>query len=152
MHVGTILKCTSALGKFILPEMIDRDLCFIATGTGIAPVRSMLYEIYNNHVPHRNIYLIFGNRWIKDILYRKDFDSLQNDYKEFNFIPVLSRETSESWKGHLGYVHPIYTELFDDNRPAFFYLCGWNVIIKETRDNLKSMGYTKTDIKFELYD
>ena len=152
VKVGTILKCTTAVGKFILPEHIDCDLCFIATGTGIAPLRSMIGEIYSKNIPHKNIYLIFGNRWIKDILYRSDFDSLQSIHPEFKFIPVLSRETPETWNGTIGYVHKVYEEIFKDNRKAYFYLCGWNNMVKEAREILKGKGYTKKELKFEQYD
>src|ERR1041384_3141874 len=38
----SILKCTRPLGKFGLPESIDTDLCFVCTGTGVAPLRSMM--------------------------------------------------------------------------------------------------------------
>ncbi len=150
--VGTKLRCTTALGKFILPETIDVDLCFIGTGTGVAPLRSMILEIFNKNIPHKNIYLIFGNRWIKDILYRSDFDSLQSLHPEFKFIPALSRETPETWNGVIGYVHQVYEEIFADNRNAYFYLCGWSNMVKEARDVLKARGYTKNQVKFELYD
>jgi ferredoxin-NADP reductase len=152
VEVGTKLKCTSALGKFVLPETIDCDLCFVATGTGIAPVRSMIGEIYNKNIPHQDIYVIFGNRFIKDILYRNEFDSLQTQHPEFHFIPVLSRETAETWKGTIGYVHQVYEKIFADNRRAYFYLCGWSAMVKEARDRLKARGYTKNELKFELFD
>ncbi len=150
--IGSKLKCSSPVGKFLLPETIDVDLCFIATGTGIAPLRSMILDIYHSGRPHKNIYLIFGNRWEKNILYRAEFEQLQHLHPEFTFIPVLSRETAETWKGALGYVHSIYMQLFSDNRKAYFYLCGWSAMIKEARLNLKERGYTKQEIKFEVYD
>ncbi len=152
MNVGTHLQCTTALGKFMLPETIESDLCFIATGTGIAPVRSMVLDIYSNQKAHKNIYVVFGNRWIKDILYREEFEALQAEHPEFHFIPVLSRETRANWLGHIGYVHTVYEKLFEDRRAATFLLCGWNAIVKEARDRIKAMGYTKKDMKYELYD
>ncbi len=152
VNVGTKLDCTGPLGKFILPETIDYDLCFIATGTGIAPLRSMILDIYNRNLPHKNIYLIFGNRWVKDILYHADFQELALQHQEFKFIPVLSRETKETWNGYIGYVHQVYLEIFKDNRKAYFYLCGWSNMIKEARMALKEKGYTKNELKFELYD
>jgi len=151
IRINSVVKCTKALGKFGLPEIIDDDLCFICTGTGIAPIRSMTLEIYNRNLPHKNIFLVFGNRWTKDILYRKEMESLEKKYPEFKFIPVLSRENS-GWKGHKGYVHPLYEELFADKRPAQFYICGWPDMIKEARQRIEVMGYEKKRIRFELYD
>ena len=151
LEVGTPVKVSKALGKFLLPEVIDRDLCFIATGTGIAPLRSQLFNIFNKNLPHKNIYMIFGNRWEKDILYKKELEDLQLQKPEFKFIPVLSR-SNEGWKGKNGYVHAVYEELFADNRPANFYICGWSEMLKEARYRLKEMGYDKNYIKFESYD
>lgn len=95
--------------------------------------------------------MIFGNRWEKDILYKKELEDLQLQKPEFKFIPVLSR-SNEGWKGKNGYVHAVYEELFADNRPANFYICGWSEMLKEARYRLKEMGYDKNYIKFESYD
>lgn len=150
-RVGTTVKVSKALGKFFLPEVIDRDLCFISTGTGIAPLRSQLLDIVNTQTPHRNIYMIFGNRWVKDILYRKELEELEISLPSFKFIPVLSRE-NDNWQGRKGYVHEVYEEIFSDKRPAYFYICGWKEMLKEARNRLKLLGYDKEFIKFESYD
>jgi ferredoxin-NADP reductase len=150
--VGTIVPVAGPVGKFVLPEKIEHDLCFLATGTGIAPLRSMLYHIINNNLEHKNIYMVFGNRKQQDILYKDEMESIMQRHPQFKFIPVLSRETPETWSGRHGYVHPVYQELFADKRPASFYLCGWKNMIMEARDKLVAMGYEKQNIKFELYD
>ena len=48
IKIGKSFKIKGPLGKFILPEKIDRDIFFISTGTGIAPFRSMLQYIEKN--------------------------------------------------------------------------------------------------------
>jgi NAD(P)H-flavin reductase len=149
---GTIVPVAGPVGKFVLPENTDRDLCFLATGTGIAPLRSMLFHIINKGLPHRDVYMIFGNRTQKDILYREEMEAVEKEHPWFHFVPVLSRETPDTWSGRHGYVHKVYEELFEDKRPAMFYLCGWKNMIMEARDRLTSMGYGKEHIKFELYD
>lgn len=149
-EVGSIVQMAGPIGKFVLPENIDRDICFVATGTGIAPLRSMCLHILNNHIPHKNIYMVFGNRHEADILYRKEMELLQADFAEFKFIPVLSR--AHNWGGRHGYVHEVYEEIFADKRPAYFYMCGWSAMLKEARERLTNMGYAKDAIKFELYD
>jgi len=147
---GSVLQVTKALGKFGLPDPIEHDLCFICTGTGIAPFRSILHHIYEKHIPHKNIYLVFGNRWKADILYREEFENLAKEHPDFTFIPVLSRETE--WNGRKGYVHSVYEELFADKHPAYFYICGWEEMTKEARTRIAGMGYDKKFIRFEVYD
>lgn len=151
VEIGSAIEVSKPLGKFILQEPIEEDICFIGTGTGIAPLRSMILHIINNNIPYKNIYLIFGNRWEKDILYFKEFKELAENHKNFNFIPVLSRD-NPGWTGKKGYVHEIYQEIFSDKRNASFYMCGWKDMLKDARLNLEKMGYDKKKIRFESYD
>ncbi|HQV99906.1 MAG TPA: FAD-binding oxidoreductase [Bacteroidia bacterium] len=151
IDVGSEIDVSKALGKFTLIEPIEDDICFVCTGTGIAPLRSMLHYILNNNIPHKKIYMIFGNRWEKDIIYRKEMEDLAKVNPSFEYIPVLSRD-SEGWTGRKGYVHPIYEEIFSDKRPATFYMCGWRDMLHEARQRLEAMGYDRKKIKFESYD
>lgn len=148
---GSNVKVSKVLGKFVLPDPIETDICFICTGTGIAPLRSQLHDIFNKGLAHRKIYMVFGNRWTKDILYRKELEDLQAAHPEFEFHPVLSRE-NDGWTGKRGYVHEVYENIFADKRDAHFYICGWADMIKEARQRLEAMGYDKKRIHFELYD
>ena len=149
---GSVIPVSRPIGKFLLPESIDRDICFICTGVGIAPFRSQLWDIFNRAIPHRNLYMVFGTRYEKDILYRNEMNLLQQEHPEFHFIPTLSRENSENWKGRKGYVHHVYEELFADRRDAYFYICGWKDMLNEARKRIADMGYDKKFIKFEVYD
>ncbi|MBK8846548.1 MAG: oxidoreductase [Bacteroidetes bacterium] len=148
---GFTCKVSRFLGKFNLPEVIDTDICFICTGTGIAPLRSMLLDVFNRQMPHKNLYMVFGNRFTKDVLYRGEMEKLQEEHPEFQFMPVLSRDNAD-WNGRKGYVHSIYEEVFADKRPAKFFICGWADMLKEARTRLEAMGYDKKAIKFESYD
>jgi len=149
--IGSEVLICKALGKFTLIEPVENDICFIGTGTGIAPLRSQILDIFNRKLPHKNIYLVFGNRWEKDILYRKEFEELEKKMEGFHFIPVLSRK-NDGWTGREGYVHSVYEELFGDHRPATFYICGWKDMLNEARTRLTKMGYDKKQIRFESYD
>ena len=152
--VGSIVPASGFIGKFgkARPAAFEKEMCYICTGTGIAPFRSMLLDIKNYNIPHKSLTLIFGCRYESDILYRKEMEDLQNELSDFKFIPVCSRETSPDWKGAKGYVHQIYKDMFAHKPAAQFYICGWKAMIMETVENLKTIGYEKGDIKFELYD
>ncbi len=152
VNTGSELTISSAIGKFLLPETIDRDICFICTGVGVAPFRSMYQDIYHRNIPHRDIYMIFGTRRASDLCYVSELREADAKNKSFHYVPTLSRETSPEWTGKKGYVHDVYKELFSDRRPAYFYICGWKAMIFEARDTLISMGYERSQIKYELYD
>jgi CDP-4-dehydro-6-deoxyglucose reductase len=150
VQLGTIIKTSKALGRLILQYPITQELCFIATGTGVGPFRSMLLDMVNKQLSFSKVTLIFGTRYEKDILYYNEFTELKKQLLNFEYIPVLSRE--ENWKGEKGYVHQVYENLFADKHSTLFYLCGWANMIKEARERLHSMGYDKSQVKFEVYD
>ncbi len=146
--VGTELKFRGPQGVFTLPEKLDKDLFLVCTGTGIAPFRSMVHHIKNKEIAHKNIYLVFGCRKKEDLLYYDEINALQNEIKDFHFLPTLSRQ---HWEGHFGYVHPIYQQLCANHQPAIFFLCGWKLMIDEAQKRIVEMGYENKWIHLELY-
>lgn len=147
--VGSELSFRGPLGVFTLKdENLEKDIFLICTGTGIAPFRSMAQYVKLHNVPHKNIYLLFGTRTRKDLLYYEEMCQLQKDLPGFYYMPTLSRE---DWEGRKGYVHSIYEELCAARQPASFFLCGWKNMIDEARKRITDMGYDRKVIHQELY-
>lgn len=152
LQIGDFISCSLPLGKFALPAVIEHDLCFICTGTGVAPFRSMIHHIYRENIKHQRIFLIMGARKQTDLYYRLEFEKLQNYHPDFHFHPVLSREEAPVWMGHQGYVHGVYQNLFPLPGSTQFYLCGWSAMIQEAREKLLNCVFEKSQIHFEKYD
>jgi ferredoxin-NADP reductase len=158
IKVGSELTFRGAQGVFTFPENIDKDLFFICTGTGIAPFRSMLNYMQLHNISHKNIYLIFGVRTQKDLLYYEEMKALETKMDNFVYMPTLSRE---GWDGHRGYVHSLYEEICKKNneacesleniKPASFYLCGWKAMIDDARKKIVELGYDRKAVHLELY-
>lgn len=153
MQTGHRLQFTAALGKFVLPDnLLHAKLCLICTGTGVAPFRAMIQHLHQAHWPVEHVTLIFGCRTEQDLLYKEEFDALSLEFPhKFSYKPVLSRQ---EWDGNKGYVHTLYF-----NKPEFmppsnylFFICGWSEMVKQSKNNLKEMGYSRKQISFELYD
>jgi ferredoxin-NADP reductase len=158
VKVGSELTFRGPQGVFTLPEKIEKDLFFICTGTGIAPFRSMLNFMHVHNISHKNVYLIFGCRTGKDLLYHEEMKALESRMENFTYLPTLSRE---EWEGHTGYVHSLYEEICKKNnegreglenlKPASFYLCGWKAMVDDARKKIVALGYDKKSIHLELY-
>ena len=150
--IGTPIRFKGPDGAFTLRESsAGKDLVFICTGTGVAPFRSMIWDIYNQKLPHRNIHLIFGGRRAHDILFREEFEFLEKNLENFRFDAALSRETD--WTGAKGYVHSVYTEGYKNVRSdVHFYICGWSKMIDDAVAKLIiDLGYDKSQVFYELY-
>jgi CDP-4-dehydro-6-deoxyglucose reductase len=118
----------------------------------------MLNYIQLHDIPHENLYLIYGCRTQKDLLYYDEMKALERNLKRFKFMPTLSRE---NWNGFSGYVHNLYEQIckknneacenLEDLKPADFYLCGWKFMIDDARKKIADLGYDRKFIHFELY-
>lgn len=150
--IGSELSLRGPQGVFVLPQIIDREIFFICTGTGVAPFRSMLHYIKRNSIPHKNLYLVFGSRLISDGLYRQELKELEQELSDYFYLPAYSREPAETAGIRKGYVHAVYEEIAArERRPAYFYLCGWKNMVDEAKQRILAMGYDKKDIHLELY-
>lgn len=148
MEIGDALEITEAKGDFILKEPVEQNVCFIATGTGIAPFIPMINELLAEY-PEVKIDLIYGNRIQEDILYHRHWLSLAKSMNQFSYYPVLSRE---HWNGLMGHVHQVYLKRYNAGQHAHFYICGWKEMISETRKNLKALGYNRKQYFIESYN
>ncbi|HMO38633.1 MAG TPA: FAD-dependent oxidoreductase [Saprospiraceae bacterium] len=155
---GTTVKFKGPDGTFTLPEPVNKDLVFICTGTGVAPFRSMIQDLHEQGKPHRNIHLIFGTRYADGILYRAEFEALQQQMPGFRYSVALSREeplhpADFPFEIVSGYVHQLYLMHYASARPDVdFYICGWSNMIDEAVANLLvTLQYDKSQIHYELY-
>src|SRR6202166_457536 len=152
MKGGEELQCQGPFGDFILrPPM--RDTIFIATGTGIAPFRSMLHWLLADVSRHqdKHLWLLFGNRYEKDIYYHDEFLGLACQHSKFHYLPTLSR-ASDGWQGLRGYVQEHVPRIVEKRLDMHAYICGLDKMVKANRELLKSMGWDRKLIRHEKYD
>ena len=152
---GSEITLRGPVGVFTMPDLLEKDLFLICTGTGIAPFRSMLHHVKNHQLAHKEIYLLFGCRTRADLLYYEELKDLSASEQGIHYLPTLRRE---NWEGPMGYVHTVYENICRANYvegegvwPANFYLCGWKNMIDEAKERIVALGYDKKSIHQELY-
>src|SRR6266404_2904788 len=146
MNEGDEITFQGPFGAFILrPPM--RDTMFIATGTGIAPFRSMLYWVLADPSRHqgKQLWLVFGNRTEKDIYYHEEFLRLAREHDNFHYLPTLSRGSAE-WHGLRGYVQEHVPQLARERKDVHAYICGLDKMVKANRELLKGLGWDRKAI------
>ena len=156
VEVGSTLVFKQPAGVFYLPETELRDLVLISTGTGVAPFRSMLWDIYHRQKPHNQLHLIFGTRYADGVLYQKEFEDLMTKLPNFEYSIALSREQNLPDSEALiksGYIHQFYLEKYREVRENIvFYICGWqNMVDQASAHLIDEMGYDKSQVRCELY-
>jgi CDP-4-dehydro-6-deoxyglucose reductase len=129
-----LIRLEGPLGSFFYRESETKNIIFLATGTGIAPVKAILEEMDSSHEKYaqKNIYVIVGTRYEEEFLWSPDVESMGLN---ITFIPVLSRP-NEQWKGEKGYVQDILMKREIDLKNAQVYACGSNSMIEDARELL----------------
>ena len=145
---GAEVEIGAPLGYFTLRDP-SRDLVFIATGTGVAPFRSMVSSHLQNI--KSQVLLLFGTRYEESILYRTEFEERARVYKNFRYWPTLTR-ADRAWKGRTGRVQTHLEEALAGRTDVDIYLCGLKEMVDDVRKLLKQKGYDRKQIIYEKYD
>lgn len=146
---GDKINVLGPAGGFTLGNKKDKDIVFISTGTGVAPFRSMLYELLDSNF-HRKIILLNGFRYENEVLYKNEFEDFAKKHSNFNYHVAITRPI-ENFKGDKGRVHALIEKYVKINNRRFF-LCGLNAMIVDVKDFLLNLGVKEDDIHFERWD
>ncbi len=148
---GDEIKFIGQIGLFVLPEALDKNLFFIATGVGLAPLKSMIEtlisdERYKNH----RIHVHFGTRYIGDIFYEELFNKYLDTGLISDFRIYLSQA---SLPGAIeGYVTQ-FIEITPEEtlQDAQFFVCGSGKMISDVEGELIERGVPETSIFYEKF-
>ncbi|MDY7081942.1 MAG: FAD-dependent oxidoreductase [Halobacteria archaeon] len=178
MSEGAVITVRGPNGDFILQEPSERDMVFLATGTGVAPLRSMIrytfqeerdfYEDDNGDEKRRNVWLFLGASWKDDLPYRQEFEKLDEERENFHFVPTLSRENYlTDWEGETDYVQDTLVKYLDDpenepnGEPAYdidarlnpenmeVYACGVSAMVESVVDAVQDASVPEECIEAE---
>jgi ferredoxin-NADP reductase len=177
LPVGATIELHGPHGHFVLQEPIT-DSIFVATGTGVAPMRAFTQWLFPSDGPDRSngkdIWLVYGTRHETDIYYQDEFEALAKRVPNFHYLPTLSRAL-DNWTGLRGHVQvhiskiieeraarlgqPLPAQPVDPAIPApdlkfgiYAYICGLNFMVSGVRELLAGFGWHKKQIVFERYD
>jgi CDP-4-dehydro-6-deoxyglucose reductase len=158
LEPGATLEAMGPSGFFTGPKAAAHPCLFVATGTGITPLRSILLDelARGNTAPMR---LLCGVRKSADRLYQDELSALAQAHPNFSFAYTLSQPEA-GWTGLTGYVQ---THLAQDwhtlaaaapqGAPPHAYICGLQRMVGAVRDLLrKDLGAERQQVHSERYD
>lgn len=130
-----LLRLNGPLGTFFLRDIEGLDLVFLATGTGIAPVKAILEGLAQRGqaLQPRSVSVFWGGRVPEDLYWRVHADL---DHK---YVPVLSR-AHVGWGGARGYVHQVLLMEAREWARTAVYACGSDAMIHSARQQLIDAG------------
>jgi ferredoxin-NADP reductase len=124
LPVGESVQVHGPHGQFVLKTPVT-DAIFVATGTGIAPMRGFTQWLFPeqgedaglDRSQGRQIWLVYGTRHESEIYYRDYFERIASEHENFHYITTLSRG-DEAWTGSRGYVQEYLAPIVEARRHA----------------------------------
>lgn len=179
LQVGDEVTMRGPRGDLVLGEPSERDLVFLATGTGVAPLKGMVdYAFETGLADERDVWLFLGAAWADDLPYDGAFRRYAAQRDDFHYVPCLSRESYlTDWTGETDYVQHAFAKHVDpktvtdgldrrlerwvgrdpdsgvtariDPGNAEVYACGINAMVHSLVDAARSVGVPENCIDCE---
>lgn len=151
LKVGDRISFLGPFGTFIYkPDNDVKNILFLGTGSGCAPLRSMIDHLLKVERAQTKITLYLGLRHQAEIFWQDYFKKLSSDYPNFNFILVISKP-DKSWQGKAGHITDFICQGLSDTSGLTAYICGNISMIEEATGMLTSRGLAREKIYIEKY-
>ncbi len=147
---GDELVMRGPFGDFYYRES-DREILMIATGTGLAPIMSILRYMRKEKIDRKTT-LFFGTRIEEDLFSTEEIEGLVQELSRFSFVPTLSREPDDSpWKGERGRVTTLIEQRIPDGADLDVYICGNPEMVDSCLEILRKKGISESQIYFDKF-
>lgn len=156
LKAGDEIEVSAPKGRFNLKTnaLNKNSYLAFAAGSGITPVLSMISSSLEDE-PESTFVLIFGNKSVKDIMFRQELQQLKATYADrFYLHYVLSQENHKEYGSgriNAAMVHNVVEVAHKDLSFDAFYLCGPEPMINEVKKTLETRGIPENNIHFELF-
>jgi CDP-4-dehydro-6-deoxyglucose reductase, E3 len=130
MKVKDILRFEGPFGTFFLRDDSDKPIVLLASGTGFAPVKSLVEHAFHVNTT-RPMVLYWGARVRADLYMNALPEEWARTHANFRYVPVLSEPLPEDhWTGRTGLVHHAVMQDLPDLSSCQVYACGAPVMVE----------------------
>jgi aromatic O-demethylase, reductase subunit len=148
LEAGAPIDVDGPSGSFTFPlEPRAERFVFVAGGTGIAPLRSMMRHAL--HGPHRQIGLYYSARTPFEFAYEEEFLQLARDGR-IELTQTVTRDApTEQWAGKRGRIGREHLAPLVHNPDTLCFVCGPRAMVDEMPRLLEEMGIPRENIRVE---
>lgn len=150
MQVGNDITIDGPHGEFRL-QNTPKDAIFIAGGSGLSAIRSILLEMKNKKIAKKAT-LFFGAVSGRDLYLVDELRGMENTLPGFTFIPALSAPSPEdNWQGETGLITEVVARHLEHAADKEAYLCGSPGMLDACIKVLTAKGMPESAIFFDKF-
>lgn len=157
IHQGQHVEIVGPFGDFHVRETGATMLC-VAGGSGMAPFKSMLYDIAEKGGNTRPIWYFFGARAVRDLYYRDEMKELEKAIPHFHYVEALSDPLpDDNWQGATGLITDVLDRYLkgtipqEEQKHMEGYLCGSPGMINACIRVMNNNGLGNDNIYYDSF-
>lgn len=148
---GGLLEFSGPSGSFIFTGRECKCILLIGGGVGITPLMSVLRYLTDRSWPG-DIYLLYGVRTPRDIIFREELDYLQRRHPNLRVVITVSRPEGTDWKGPTGRIgKELIVQSVPDLTSRYVHICGPVPMMEATKKMLTELSVPSERIKTEAF-
>jgi len=137
-------------GDFYLRDT-DREIVFIAGGSGMAPIRSILFDMAAKGSKRTAAYY-FGAKAKRDLFLVEEMKEFEKRLASFSFVPALSSpDPEDNWDGQTGLITDVVERNVRNGANSEAYLCGSPGMINAAIKSLTKCGVPEDRIYYDKF-
>ena len=145
-EVGQAVTFRGPYGNcFPLDDWRGRNVLFIAGGIGLAPVRSVIWNVLDRRQDFARVTIVYGARTIADLVYKHELEEWRGRDDVDLVTTVDPGGEDETWTGKIGFVPAVLQETAPSSDNCVAVVCGPPIMIKFTLPVLNDLGFAPGD-------
>ena len=150
MKPGAIVGLRGPYGLgYPLDKFKSKDVYIVGGGVGLAPLRALLYALFNEVDAYKRIIVKYGSRSPKDIVYKDELFTWPSRASHVS-LDVTTDTGDETWKGNVGIVTTIVNDMGVNFENAVAIVCGPPIMMKFVTFKLLDLGFKDKDIHLSM--
>lgn len=140
LEAGTEIGVRGPFGRgYPLHRLNGHEVVVVGGGVGLAPLRSLLYALFDDVDLVRRVSIKYGARGPQELCFRNEYAAWAGR-PNVDFTPTIDR-AAPGWTGRVGLVTTLLEGMDVDVKDAYALSCGPEVMLKFVARKLVDVGF-----------
>jgi len=149
LQQGATLGLRGPFGKgYPTQKLAGNNVLVIGGGVGLAPLRSLLYHLFENIGDYQQVVIKYGARNPSELLYRREFESWKE--KDKVSLDVTVDVPDQEWDGKVGVVTTLLDDLDLDLEKTYVVSCGPLIMLRFVTLTCLNLGFKPDHIYLSM--
>lgn len=150
MTAGDVIGLRGPYGtQYPLDKFKGKEVFIVGGGVGLAPLRALLFALFNDVNDYKKIILRYGAKTSADMVYKGEIGSWKDKASHID-IGITCDNGDPSWSGNVGLVTTILKTDGLDVSNAVSIVCGPPIMMKFVTFKLLDLGFKDSQIYLSM--